>query len=165
MSNIGSITTDDSVGLSDRLLGTEASTRQTKNYMIGDILALMDTQTSTSNTVLFDRIFGYTHGTWDTPITGSITVDLTGAKDGACACVIWSGSSNPTISGVGYVLNKSQGTITEAGTYTIYLHYINPTGVSGDGKFNVSFFGVDTATVTANIAPITLTITEAVVTS
>ena len=138
---IQNIAVDDSISLNDRLLGTELLTNITKNYRIGSILDLMKTKQSTSNTVLFDQIFGYTHGTWDTPITGDIIIDLDGAIDGACAMIIWSGSTTPNIDGVGYVLNKMQGSIDTAGTHTIYLHYINPTGVDGDGKFNINFFG------------------------
>jgi len=87
--------------------------------------------TSASNTVLMNKLSGYLHGTFATPITGTINIDLTGAQNDAKATIIWSGSSNPTISGA--TINEVSGNITAAGTYTIKLNYIN-------SRLNVEIF-------------------------
>ena len=88
---------------------------------------------STSNTMLFDKIGGYRHGTWATPLTGALVLDTTGAVEGGCAVAIWNGSSNPTISGG--TIESLSGNITTSGTYSIYFHYLN-------GRFNVNIFNV-----------------------
>jgi len=109
--------------------------------------------TSTSNTVAFDRIQGYRHGSWATPLVGTIVLNTSGAVEGGCAVVIWNGSSNPTISG-GTVQSLS-GEITESGTYSIYFHYIN-------GRFNVNIFNVSGSGTTPTVvftAP-TITVTD-----
>ena len=90
--------------------------------------------TSTSNTVSFDRIQGYRHGSWGVPITGSITLNTSGAVEGGCAVVIWNGSTSPTF--IGGTIQSYSGDITESGTYTVYIHYIN-------GRFNVNVFNVE----------------------
>ena len=89
-------------------------------------------EASTSNTITFAKL-NNSRGTWTTPITGAIVIDLTDAVDNAAGVVIWSGSSNPTITG-GTIQNTS-GVITTAGTYSIYFHYL-------DGRFNVNIFNV-----------------------
>ena len=89
--------------------------------------------TSTSNTILFDRLFNR-HGSWATPLTGALVLDNTGAVDGATTVVIWSGSSNPTMSGV--TIQSQSGEITTSGTYSIYFNYL-------DSRLNVSIFNVD----------------------
>jgi len=95
---------------------------------------LYQVETSVSNTIVFDSIRGYRHGTWDTPITGTITLDDATAVEGACAVMIWRGSSNPTFSGG--TIQSISGVITELGTYSIYFHYIN-------SRININVFNVD----------------------
>ena len=107
--------------------------------------------TSTSNTVLFDRIQGYRHGTWATPIVGTIALNTAGAVEGACAVVIWNGSANPTISGGN--VQAISGDITVSGTYSIYFHYIN-------GRINVNIFNVDGQVAPDNTPPATMEITS-----
>lgn len=89
---------------------------------------------STSNTVLFDRIQGYRHGSWVTPITGTIILNTAGSVEGGCAVVVWNGSSSPTFTGG--TIQSYSGNITESGTYSIYIHYLN-------GRFNVNVFNVE----------------------
>ena len=87
---------------------------------------------STSNTLkFFNSIEGVVHGTWDNPITGNLTVDLTGAVEGGIVAVIWSGDSTPTINNA--VLESVRGEITTQGVYTIYFHYLS-------SRFNVNIF-------------------------
>lgn len=90
--------------------------------------------TSTSNTLKFDRIQGYTHGTWATPILGGLTLDMSGAVEGGCVVVIWNGSSSPSFTGG--TIQSYSGDITEPGTYSVYIHYLN-------GRVNVNVFNVD----------------------
>lgn len=92
---------------------------------------------STSSTLSFHNAFsGVIHGTWSTPITGTLTIDETNAVDGGCVCVIWSGSSNPTITGG--VINVTLGNINSQGVYSIYFHRIA-------GRYNINILVVDSA--------------------
>ena len=90
--------------------------------------------TSTSSTVLFDEVTGYIHGTWTTPITGDITLDETGAVEGGCAVVVFSGLENPNF--ITTLTKSSSGIITVQGLYSIYIHYIA-------GRYNINIFNVE----------------------
>jgi len=92
--------------------------------------------TSSSNTLLFtNAVAGIIHGTWDIPIVGDLTIDLTDSVEGGCVAVIWSGSVNPIITGG--TIQSLSGEITEQGIYTIYFHYLR-------GRFNVNIFNTVT---------------------
>lgn len=90
-----------------------------------------------TNIVKLDRLAGDA-GDWDNPITGDLVIDLGSEETGdlavnnGCFVVIWSGSSNPKISGA--PLNYIAGNITVQGTYSIYFHYLH-------GRVNVNIYG------------------------
>ena len=108
--------------------------------------------TSTSNTILFDRLFNR-HGSWTTPLTGALVLDNTNAVDGATTVVIWSGSSNPSTSGI--LVESLAGNITTAGTYSIYFNLL-------DGRLNMSIFNVSGTVTSDTTAPATPIITNVV---
>jgi hypothetical protein len=88
--------------------------------------------TSTSNTVYFTNgANGVIHGTWATPITGNIVLNGTGALEGSCAVIIYSGSTTPNITGG--TIQSLAGEITQAGTYSIYIQYLL-------GRYNINIF-------------------------
>ena len=108
--------------------------------------------TSTSNTILFDRLFNR-HGSWTTPLTGALVLDNTNAVDGATTVVIWSGSSNPSMTGI--TIESQAGSITTAGTYSIYFNLL-------DNRLNVSIFNVSGTVTGDTTAPATPIITNVV---
>jgi len=90
---------------------------------------------SNSTTIFLNRP-SWIHGTWDTPLTGALTINATGAVNGSCAVVIWRGSTNPVITGA--IVAERTGNITVLGTYAIYITYLlgrvcinTPTAESG----------------------------------
>lgn len=107
-------------------------------------------ETSLSSTMFFHNTAGVRHGTWTTPITGTLTIDPSGAVEGGTVVVIWSGSSNPTI--VGGIIQSYGGDITINGIYSIYIHYLN-------GRYNVNIFNSENPGTGGDvIAPATMSI-------
>lgn len=98
-----------------------------------------------------DKIQGRSFGTWSQPMTGNIVVDTTNWVEGACASVIWSGSSSPDV--VGATVQSYSGVITVAAKYTIYLHYTN-------NRINVNIFNVEGAKLPDTDAPAKMTIND-----
>lgn len=110
-------------------------------------------ETSTSNTLSFHNTAGVRHGTFAIPITGNLILNTTGSVEGGTVVIVWSGSSDPSFSS-GTVQSYSGG-ITSAGTYSIYVHYLN-------GRFNVNIFNVDGDQPSIDVpsAPISLILTQ-----
>lgn len=87
---------------------------------------------SVSFPAIFDKTSsGRRYGSFASPLTGAITLSTSGAQEGGCVVVVWSGASNPLI--IGGVVQNISGTITDDGIYSIYFHYLN-------GRFNVLIF-------------------------
>lgn len=83
---------------------------------------LAEAGVSNSNTIFLNRP-SWIHGDWNNPITGPLAINVTGAVNAGCAAVIWSGSSNPVITGA--VVAERTGNITVQGTYIIYIWYVH----------------------------------------
>lgn len=88
----------------------------------------------TGNSLRFDNTCGARHGSFDSPISGGLEIDPAGAEEFGLVAVVWSGSSNPIITGHDQI--NVSGSIDSPGTHTVYLHWI-------DGQVNVSFFTPD----------------------
>lgn len=84
--------------------------------------------------VKFDNSKRNTYGSYETPLTGMIEIDMTDAVDDGEAIVFWSGSTNPTFKG-GFI-HTVIGSITTQFTYTLYLTNIK-------GAIYVTILGVD----------------------
>ena len=89
----------------------------------------------TGNALRFDNTCGARHGTYQSPMTGSLVIDPAGAVEFGLVAVVWSGTSTPSITGPAPI--NFSGGISSPGTHTVYLHWI-------DGQVNVSFFTPET---------------------
>jgi len=83
------------------------------------------TETNATATVTFDKTCaGRTHGTFASPITANLVIDNAGVVEGGIAEVIWSGATNPTITGVvATSIQIISDVIAEAGVYCIFMMY------------------------------------------
>ena len=102
----------------------------------------------TGNVLRFDNNLGARYGSFDSPISGGLEIDTTGAKEFGLVAVVWSGGSDPLITGHDQI--NVSGRIDSPGTHTVYLHWI-------DGQVNVSFFTPETPDA---LSPSTLTLLQ-----